>query len=129
MKLNTQSIVSEKALWQEKGFILPLYDTDMIKRNTEKAPRWVHFGGGNIFRGYIARLADDLICQGDMDSGIIAADIFDTETIDKIYEPYDDLSLLVGLPARGEKYLRVIGSIGGAVCSKGEGMAKLRTIA
>lgn len=129
MKLNTQSIVSEKALWQEKGFILPLYDTDMIKRNTEKAPRWVHFGGGNIFRGYIARLADDLICQGDMDSGIIAADSFDTETIDKIYDPYDDLSLLVGLPARGEKYLRVIGSIGGAVCAKGEGMTKLRTIA
>lgn len=126
MRLVTDSISSENKLWEEKGFILPGYDTVKLCENTEKAPRWIHFGGGNIFRGYIACLADELIKSGELDSGIIAADSFDTEVIDKIYEPFDDLVLLVGLRAQGEKYLRVIGSIGGALCAKGEGMAKLK---
>ncbi len=129
MKLDTESIVNEKHLWQEKGFILPDYDTDKLKAATAAAPRWLHFGAGNIFRGYIACLADELIKSGDMESGIVAVDSFDTETIDKIYVPFDDLVLLVGLPAQGEKYLRVIGSIGGAECAKGKGYDTLKKYA
>ncbi|MBQ8968041.1 mannitol dehydrogenase family protein [Ruminococcus sp.] len=129
MKLNTQSIVNESQLWQEKGFVLPGYDTDKIKQKTSDSPVWVHFGAGNIFRGYIACLADELIKSGDMESGIVAVDSFDNETIEKIYDPFDDLVLLVGLPAKGEMYLRVIGSIGGAECAKGEGFARLKKYA
>lgn len=129
MRLVTESIVNEKELWEEKGFIMPGYDTVKLHENTKAAPAWIHFGCGNIFRGYIACLADELIKSGEMEGGIIAADSFDTETIEKIYVPFDDLVLLVGLRAQGDKYLRVIGSIGGAVGAVGKGVAELKEYA
>ena len=129
MELSTESIVKNKLAWSEKGFVMPGYDTDMIKENTMLSPKWIHFGAGNIFRGYIACLQDELIKKGFADSGIIAVDSFDTETIEKVYEPYDDLVLLVGLRANGGRYLRVIGSIGGALCAKGDGFEQLKEYA
>ena len=27
----------------------PVYDIKKIKENTEKTPKWLHFGAGNIF--------------------------------------------------------------------------------
>ena len=129
MKLSIESIKNEGALWKEKGFVIPQYDIEEVKRETVKYPEWIHFGAGNIFRGYIACLADELIGRGLMKSGIIAADSFDTEPMEKIYKPFDDLALLVGLRAQGEKYLRVIGSIGKAVGAMGEGMEFLKNAA
>ncbi|MBR1863363.1 MAG: mannitol dehydrogenase family protein [Ruminococcus sp.] len=129
MKLSIESIKSERSLWEQKGFVLPDYDPAAVREETEKAPQWIHFGAGNIFRGYIARLADELIGAGLMKSGVVAADSFDTETISKIYIPFDDLSLLVGLRAQGEKYLRIIGSIGKAVGASEEGHREFRRMA
>ncbi|WP_295153213.1 mannitol dehydrogenase family protein [uncultured Ruminococcus sp.] len=126
MRLSTESIVGSRQEWEKAGFIMPAYDTEKIKADTMSAPRWIHFGAGNIFRGYIACLQDELINAGEADSGILAVDSFDKETIDKIYEPFDDLVLLVGLRAQGERYLRVIGSIGGALCAKGDGLVQLK---
>lgn len=129
MKLTVKGITEEKAQWQEKGFILPDYDIGEVVKTTEAAPEWIHFGAGNIFRGYIACLADELIGRGELKSGIIAADSFDTEPIEKIYRPFDNLALLVGLRARGERYLRVIGSIGKACAAVGEGFEQLKKAA
>ena len=129
MKLSTESIVNNKQAWAEKGFKMPEYDTEAVKRKAMEAPRWIHFGAGNIFRGYIACLQDELLDSGEADSGIIAVDSFDAETIEKIYDPFDDLVLLVGLRAQGDRYLRVIGSIGGALCAQGEGFAQLKKYA
>ena len=126
MKLRTESIINEEEIWRGKGFIMPGYDTDAVKTNTISAPRWIHFGAGNIFRGYIACIADELIKSEDMESGILAVDSFDRETIDKIYSPFDDLVLLVGLKPQGDRYLRVIGSIGGAICAKDAGLEQLK---
>jgi fructuronate reductase len=129
MKLSTESIVNNKQAWAEKGFKMPAYDTKAVKRKTMDSPRWIHFGAGNIFRGYIACLQDELLDSGEADSGILAVDSFDAETIEKIYDPFDDLVLLVGLRAQGDRYLRVIGSIGGALCAKGDGFAQLKKYA
>ena len=41
---------------------------------TEERPTWVHFGAGNIFRGFIAKLQHDLLHQGLVKGGIVAAD-------------------------------------------------------
>ena len=129
MKLNINSLKNESALWREKGFIVPSHDTDSMRRNTLSAPEWIHFGPGNIFRGYISCLADDIINSGDMTTGIVAADSFDSDTVDSIYEPFDDLVILVGLRADGNRYLRLSDGIGQAVKAIGSGMDILRRYA
>ena len=129
MKLTVNSIKTERSDWEKAGFRLPAFDPEEVRAQTAAEPEWVHFGAGNIFRGYIACLADELIGTGEMKSGIIAADSFDTEPIEKIYEPFDNLALLVGLRAEGGRYLRVIGGIGDAVAAIGEGFDKLKNIA
>ena len=47
MKLTKESIKHNVA-W--KGYRLPQYDIDAVRENTHKAPTWLHFGAGNLFR-------------------------------------------------------------------------------
>ena len=51
----------------------------------------------NIFRGYIAGLQEDLLNKGAADRGIIAAETFDYDIIDKIYKPHESMTLMVTL--------------------------------
>lgn len=127
MRLNLESIGSNADKWRESGFILPEYDINKMRTETAVAPEWLHIGPGNIFRGYIARLADELIAKGDMKTGIIAADCFSTEPIERSFTPFDNLVLLVGLGEGG--CLRVIGSIADAQAAVNEGFEKLKAYA
>ena len=77
------------------------YDVKKLREDTIKDPKWLAFGSGNIFRGYIARIGQDLINKGDFDRGISVVETFDTEIIDKIYKPYDNLCLSVTLHKDG----------------------------
>lgn len=104
----------KRAEWNNDYFIPP-YNREVIKVNTKKAPIWLHFGAGNIFRAFIAADMDKLLEQGLCDKGIIVCEDFDKELIEKVYEPFDSLSLLVTLKANGEIEKRVIGSVVGAV--------------
>ncbi|MCR4927247.1 MAG: mannitol dehydrogenase family protein [Lachnospiraceae bacterium] len=125
MKLNLYSIKNDKSEWQKAGFILPSYDADAIKRK-DTSPEWIHFGAGNIFKAYIARIADDLISAGELSTGIIAVDLFHEEPIEKAFRPFDDLILLAGLPCDGSEYMRVLGSVGSAVAATGTGLFYLK---
>ena len=71
----------------------------------------MHFGAGNIFRGYIADLADKLLDMGEAETGIIAADTFDHEIISRIYDIFDNLTLCVGLMPDGNNNMNVIASV------------------
>lgn len=51
MKLTKESIKHNVA-W--KGYRLPQYDIDAVRENTHKAPTWLHFGAGNLFRAFPA---------------------------------------------------------------------------
>ncbi len=100
MKLNIKGI-DNKTVWEQIDVKLPKFSIEEVGRNTDKNPKWIHFGAGNIFRGFIARVAHTMLDEGVLDTGIIAADTFDYDIIDKIYTPYDNLTMLVRLRADG----------------------------
>ena len=84
MKLTDIKNGNLSAEWAEKGYELPKFDVEAVKAKTHAEPTWVHFGAGNIFRGFIAALQQRLLNEGAADRGIIAADTFDYDIIDKI---------------------------------------------
>ena len=94
MKLTLNGINDDKQ-WESAGVKLPQYDAAAVKAATAKNPEWVHFGAGNIFRGFIGSIAQSLLNQGLSKTGIIAVETFDFDIIDKIYTPYDSLTLNV----------------------------------
>lgn len=94
------------------------YDRAAMRDRTRKVPIWLHFGSGNIFRAFPCALQDTLLSEGIVDYGIIAAETFDFEIIEKIYRPHDDLSLLVTLGADGSVSRRVIGSVAESITTK-----------
>ena len=114
MKLSVLSL-SDKSAWAAANVRLPQYDVKAAAEKTRKNPIWLHFGAGNIFRGFIASLQQRLLNEGLSDRGIIAADTFDYEIIDKIYKPFDNLTLNVSLNSDGSSDCEIIGSVAEAL--------------
>ena len=75
------------AEWEGKGYELPKFDIKALREKTAKEPTWVHFGGGNIFRAFPAAILNDALNTGKYDRGVIVAETFDFEVIDKAYAP------------------------------------------
>jgi len=111
LHLTRSSIQGEKAAWKAAGVELPQFDYEQIANNTQLKPEWIHFGAGNIFRGFVANAHQKLLDGRKSDTGIIAVETFDFEMIDKVYKPYDNLTLLVLMNARGDFQKRVVSSI------------------
>ena len=99
------------AEWEAKGYELPKFDIKAIREKTAKEPTWVHFGGGNIFRAFPAAILNDALNTGKYDRGVIVAETFDFEVIDKAYAPYNNLSLCVNLCSDGSIEKKVIASV------------------
>lgn len=97
--------------WEKKGYELPKYDIQAVATKTHEAPTWVHFGAGNIFRAFHATVLNDALNSGKYDRGVIVAESFDYEIIDKAYRPYDNLSLFVSLQSGGTVEKKVIASV------------------
>ena len=64
MQMNASSIVNQKAEWEKLGVKLPAFDHAAMTAATKEHPIWVHFGAGNIFRGFIAALQQRLLNEG-----------------------------------------------------------------
>ena len=62
MELSNKGLQSPD--WKEKGYKLFGYDREALAKRTHDAPIWVHFGAGNIFRGFPARLQQELVADG-----------------------------------------------------------------
>lgn len=110
MYLNEECLKS-KELLSKTNIKLPLFNRKRVQENTKKNPKWIHFGPGNIFRAFIANLQQSLLDKGEDDCGIIAVAPNNSEIIDKIYQPHDNLSLLVTMNADGSNEKKIIGSI------------------
>lgn len=98
-------------VWEEKGYQLPRFDVKAVREKTHKEPTWLHFGAGNIFRAFPAAVLQKALDAGQYDRGVIVAEGFDYEIIDKAYRPYDNLSLLVLLKSDGSIEKRVVASV------------------
>lgn len=110
MELTKQSL-RQKSAWVSAGVAVPDFDTEQMVRRTREAPVWVHFGSGNIFRGFPARLQQNLLNRGLTDRGIIAAETYDGDIIRRIYRPHDDLSLFVTLLPDGNVLTEAVASV------------------
>lgn len=114
MIMNAQSILLKNE-WEAAGVALPCYDVSSMTAKTRTSPVWVHFGAGNIFRGFLAVLQQRLLNLGHSEKGIIAAETFDCELIDKIYTPFDNLAMNVILNPDATTECEIIASIAEAI--------------
>lgn len=110
MKLDTQGL-QNRGQWEQAGYQLPEFNREQVSRNTKERPQWVHFGGGNLFRAFQANALQKLLNTGDADTGLIVAEGYDYEILNKVNHPHDNLSILVTLKADNTVKKTVIGSV------------------
>ncbi len=110
MRLNEQGL-ADRAAWQAAGYALPNYDRAQVAKATRENPFWIHFGAGNIFRAYQARVVQELLNDGVLDRGLVVAEGFDYEIIEKMNRPHDDYGIAVTLKADGSIEKAVVGSV------------------
>lgn len=111
MKLTLESIKKDRAAFVAAGYRLPGFDYEKVKENTKNSPVWIHFGAGNIFRAFQANVMQNLLNSGVMDTGLIAAEGYDYEIIEKSYRPHDNLSILATLKSDNTVEKTIVGSI------------------
>lgn len=110
MKLNGRGL-ADRTPWETAGFRLPRFDREAVAAATKENPFWIHFGAGNIFRAFQANVVQNLLNEGVLDRGLIVAEGFDYEIIQKMNRPHDDYSVLVTLKGDGSIEKTVIGSV------------------
>ena len=117
MRLSKKAL-EDPTVWEKADIELPKFNINEMIDRTKNNPSWVHFGAGNIFRGFIAVLQHALLDKGKTDTGIIAVKTYDLPIVDKIYKAYDNLGLLVVMNPDGSLKKKIIGSV--AECLKGD---------
>jgi len=111
MKLNQKSILENAAVWEKLGYSLPKYDREQVKKNTLANPNWIHFGAGNIFRAFQANVLNNLLNEKKTDIGLVVAEGFDYEIIDKAFKSFDDLTIYMKLCCDGTVEKNIVGSV------------------
>jgi len=110
--------------WKAAGYQMPLFDRKSVTEKTQKSPKWVHFGAGNIFRAFQANLMQKLLNEGLCDTGLVVAEGFDYDIINMVNKPHDNLSILMTLKADNTVEKSVIGSIVESVILDSEDQAE-----
>lgn len=124
--------LNNRTQWENAGINLPEFDIAECRRKTYAEPTWVHIGSGNIFRAFIARIAQRLLNQKLISTGIITCGTHDFESFDLTFAPFDNLCIMCDLKADGNIGCEVIGSITEAMAAdpdRPENIRRLRDIA
>ena len=100
MKLD-QNGMSDRKKWEALGYHLPEFDREDVRKATKEDPVWIHFGAGNIFRAFQANVVQQMLNRRELDKGLIVAEGYDYEIIEKMNHPHDDYTILVTLKADG----------------------------
>lgn len=110
MKLD-QNGMSDRKKWEALGYHLPEFDREDVRKATKEDPVWIHFGAGNIFRAFQANVVQQMLNRRELDKGLIVAEGYDYEIIEKMNHPHDDYTILVTLKADGTVEKTVVGSV------------------
>lgn len=130
MQLQRKTL-SDVTGWAATGVTVPQFDITRAAEAARTRPTWVHFGAGNIFRAFVAASYQALLEEGLAESGLIVAEGYDYEIVDRIFAPHDDLTLSVTLKSDGAINKTIIASITEALKANGaevEDSARLRAI-
>ena len=111
MELTMKSLNADRAAFEAAGYALPAFDYEAVKKNTYEHPTWIHFGAGNIFRAFQANVVQKLLNDGILSTGLIAAEGYDYEIIEKSNRPHDNLTILATLKADNTVEKTIVGSI------------------
>lgn len=111
MKLTLDDIEYNRMAYLAAGYELPSFDRNKVRRATIESPKWIHFGPGNLFKAFPAHTVQKLLNNGRMDTGLIVAEGYDYEIIEKAFRPLDNLSILATLHADNTLDKTIIGSI------------------
>lgn len=101
--------------WQDKteelkinAIEFPQFNVKKVKEEGKKTPVWLHFGGGNLYRGFHAELAQNLANQQLLEAGVVVCETFDDEVVTKAYQPYHNDVLEVVMHADGQLDKRIL---------------------
>ncbi len=111
MELTLNGIMQDRRAFEAAGYKLPTFDYEKVAAKTKAEPTWIHFGAGNIFRAFQCNVAQNLLNEGILDTGIIAVEGFDYEIIEKMYRPHDNLTILATLKADNTVEKTIVASI------------------
>lgn len=89
---------------------LPVSDQPDVLKKGKAAPVWLHFGGGNLYRGMHAEIAQKLIDVGELKAGVVVLETFDDEVVDKAYAAYQNQILQIIMSEDGTLQKRLLDS-------------------
>ncbi|MGL9970207.1 mannitol dehydrogenase family protein [Enterococcus sp. DIV1420a] len=87
---------------------LPYFDVKMVKEQGQQHPVWLHFGGGNLYRGFHAEIAQCLADKNELESGVVVCETFDEEVVEKAYHDYNNDILEIVMSGDGELKKRLL---------------------
>ncbi|OJG78830.1 fructuronate reductase [Enterococcus ratti] len=87
---------------------LPYYDVAHLKAKGKKTPIWLHFGGGNLYRGFHGEIAQKLANKQLLEAGVVVCETFDDQVVSKGYRPYHNDVLQVVMHENGKMDQRIL---------------------
>ncbi|PHP52806.1 mannitol dehydrogenase family protein [Actinomyces ruminis] len=111
--------LQDRDAYRDAGVAVPAFDVAAMQAAGRARPRWLHLGAGNIFRVFLARIADDLIAAGHHwpITGVVTTD---PAGFDARLGAHDLLTLSVTLNPDGGRDLRAIAGLSEGLATRRE---------